>query len=81
MIFLLYLLLFQKILPDASIDVRDNINRTETEVDRVEIIPPDEHPRQFRSHTPKSLDGSTNTTTLSGTTSRKTLSKVILKIL
>jgi len=45
MIFLLYLLLFQKILPDASIDVRDNINRTETEVDRVEIIPPDEHPR------------------------------------
>jgi len=81
MIFLLYLLLFQKILPDASIDVRDNINRTETEVDRVEIIPPDEHPRQFRSHTPKSLDSSTNTTTLSGTTSRETLSKVISKIL
>ena len=80
MIFLLYLLLFQKILPDASIDVRDNINRTETEVDRVEIIPPDEHPRQFRSHTPKSLDSSTNTT-LSGTTSRETLSKVISKIL
>ena len=74
MIFLLYLLLFQKILPDASIDVRDNINRTETEVDRVEIIPPNEHPRQFKSHTPKSLDGS-------GTTSRETLLKVISKIL
>ena len=81
MIFLLYLLLFQKILPDASIDVRDNINRTETEVDRIEIILPDEHSRQFKSHTPKSLDGSTNTTTLSGTTSRETLSKVISKIL
>jgi hypothetical protein len=64
----------------ASIDVHDNNNRTETEVDRVEIIPPDEYPRQFRSHTSKSLDGSTNTT-LSGTTSRETLSKVISKIL
>ncbi|HJU59595.1 MAG TPA: hypothetical protein VJ583_07580 [Nitrososphaeraceae archaeon] len=66
--------------PNASIDVHDNNNRTETEVDRVEIITPDEHPRQFISHTPISLVGSTNTT-LSGTTSRETLSKVILKIL
>ena len=77
-LFIIFIII-QKILPDASIDVRDNINRTETEVDRVEIIPLDEHPRQFRSHTPKSLDGST--TTLSGTTSKETLSKVISKIL
>ena len=43
-LFIIFIII-QKILPDASIDVRDNINRTETEVDRVEIIPLDEHPR------------------------------------
>ena len=36
-LFIIFIII-QKILPDASIDVRDNINRTETEVDRVEII-------------------------------------------